>query len=92
MIGKTALFLGSARLTRRGVAGRLAARRLDRCPKRARGLLVLLSARVGVPPLYLVSVATPVLGVRLPSFVAFGLAARLVPFAAIASVNAGALP
>ncbi len=91
MVGKTALFLGSERLTRAALAARLATWRLDRCPKRARGLLVLLSATVGVPPLYLVSVAAPVLGVRLPSFVVFGLTGRLVRFAAIASV-AGALP
>ncbi len=95
MAGKTALFLGSERLTRTGAGARLAAWKLDRWPKRGRGLLVLLSAAAGLPPFYLVSIAAPVLGVRLPSFVALGLAGRFVRFAAIAAVPhlvSGALP
>ncbi len=47
------------------------------------GVIVLLSAIIGLPPLYLVSIAAGVLRIRFVVFVAAALAGRLVRFAVL---------
>ena len=88
MIGKSTLFLTGGRLTRTPVGQRLTRWGLDGRTKRAGIPLIALSASVGMPPFYLVSVAAPSLGVRFRTFVMVGLAGRIVRFAAVVAVPA----
>jgi hypothetical protein len=87
MAGKVVLFLGGGRLTPAAAAARLA----RWCRGRGRaagGPLVGVSALVGLPPFYLVSLAAPALGVRLRTFLAMGLAGRLLRFGILAALPA----
>ena len=86
MVGKSVLFLGGGRLTRSTLQSRLARWRLDGRTRRARVPLVGISAFAGLPPFYLVSIAAPALGVSFRTFLAVGLAGRLLRFAALVSL------
>jgi membrane protein YqaA with SNARE-associated domain len=86
MVGKSALFLGGARLTRSPLEGRLARWRLDERTGRAGAPLIGMSALTGLPPFYLVSVAAPALGVRFRTFLVMGLAGRLLRFAVLVAL------
>jgi membrane protein YqaA with SNARE-associated domain len=86
MVGKSVLFLGGGRLTRSTLQSRLARWRLDGCTRRARVPLVGISAFAGLPPFYLVSIAAPALGVTFRTFLAVGLAGRLLRFAALVTL------
>jgi membrane protein YqaA with SNARE-associated domain len=48
--------------------------------------LVGISAFAGLPPFYLVSIAAPALGVSFRTFLAVGLAGRLLRFAALVTL------
>lgn len=86
MAGKSALFLGSDRLTPPAIEERLARWRLDGRRRAAGAPLIGVSALTGLPPFYLVSIAAPALGVRFPTFFAMGLAGRLVRFAILVAL------
>jgi membrane protein YqaA with SNARE-associated domain len=86
MAGKSALFLGGGRLTPAAVETRLARWRLDGRRRAAGGPLIGLSAFTGLPPFYLVSLAAPALGVRFGTFLAMGLAGRLLRFAVLVAL------
>lgn len=86
MVGKSALFLGGARLTRSALESRLARWRLDERTGRAGAPLIGMSAFIGLPPFYLVSVAAPALGVRFRTFLVMGLAGRLLRFAVLVAL------
>jgi membrane protein YqaA with SNARE-associated domain len=86
MVGKSVLFLGGGRLTRTALEGRLTRWRLDGRTRRAGAPIVGISAFTGLPPFYLVSVAAPALGVRFPSFLALGLAGRLLRFGVLVAL------
>jgi membrane protein YqaA with SNARE-associated domain len=86
MVGKSALFLGGARLTPSTLEGRLARWRLDERTGRAGAPLIGMSALTGLPPFYLVSVAAPALGVRFRTFLVMGLAGRLLRFAVLVAL------
>jgi membrane protein YqaA with SNARE-associated domain len=82
MLGKSALFLGGSRLPQGGIAKRLPRWCIfDRGPRS--GALVGVSALVGLPPFYALSIAAPALGVRFSTFVVMGLAGRLLRFGAV---------
>jgi len=85
MLGKSALFLGGSRLSHAGIAKRLPRWCVfDRGPRS--GALVGVSALVGLPPFYALSIAAPALGVRFPTFVAMGLLGRLLRFGALVAL------
>ena len=86
MAGKSALFLGGDRLTPPAIEARLARWRLDRRKRAAGAPLIGVSALVGLPPFYLVSIAAPSLGVRFRTFLAMGLAGRLLRFALLVAL------
>ncbi len=86
MVGKSVLFLGGGRLTRATLEGRLARWRLDGLRRGAGAPLIAVSAFTGLPPFYLVSVAAPALGVRFRTFLAMGLAGRLLRFGALVAL------
>jgi membrane protein YqaA with SNARE-associated domain len=86
MVGKSVLFLGGGRLTRSTLQSRLARWRLDGRTRRARVPLVGISAFTGLPPFYLVSIAAPALGVSFRTFLAVGLAGRLLRFGALVAL------
>lgn len=88
MIGKSALFLTAGRLSRNALDGPLARWGLDGRTKRAGAPLIALSASLGLPPFYLVSIAAPALGVRFGKFVVIGFAGRLLRFTAVVAVPA----
>ena len=48
--------------------------------------LIGVSALTGLPPFYLVSIAAPALGVRFGTFLAMGLAGRLLRFAVLVAL------
>ena len=86
MVGKSVLFLGGGRLTR--AHPRIPARALapgwPHAPGRAP--LIGISAFTGLPPFYLVSIAAPALGVSFRTFLAVGLAGRLLRFGALVAL------
>ena len=86
MVGKSVLFLGGGRLTRSKLESRLARWRLDGRTRRARAPLIGISAFTGLPPFYLVSIAAPALGVSFRTFLAVGLAGRLLRFGALVAL------
>jgi membrane protein YqaA with SNARE-associated domain len=86
MAGKSILFLGGGRLTRSTLESRLARWRLDGRTGRARAPLIGISAFTGLPPFYLVSIAAPALGVPFRTFLAVGLAGRLLRFGALVAI------
>jgi membrane protein YqaA with SNARE-associated domain len=86
MVGKSVLFLGGGRLTRSTVESRLARWRLDSRTRRTRAPLIAISAFTGLPPFYLVSIAAPALGVSFRTFLAVGLAGRLLRFGALVAL------
>jgi membrane protein YqaA with SNARE-associated domain len=86
MVGKSVLFLGGGRLTRSSLGGRLARWRLDGRTRRAGAPLIGISAFTGLPPFYLVSVAAPALGVSFRTFLAVGLAGRLLRFGVLVAL------
>jgi membrane protein YqaA with SNARE-associated domain len=86
MVGKSVLFLGGGRLTPSSLESRLARWRLDGRTRRARAPLIGLSAFTGLPPFYLVSIAAPALGVSFRTFLALGLAGRLLRFGALVAI------
>jgi membrane protein YqaA with SNARE-associated domain len=86
MVGKSVLFLGGGRLTRSALEGRLARWRLDGRTRRAGAPLIGISAFTGLPPFYLVSVAAPALGVPFRTFLAVGLAGRLLRFGVLVAL------
>ena len=86
MVGKSVLFLGGGRLTRATLGDRLARWRLDGRTRRAGAPLIGISALTGLPPFYLVSVAAPALGVPFRTFLALGLAGRLLRFGVLVAL------
>jgi membrane protein YqaA with SNARE-associated domain len=86
MVGKSVLFLGGGRLTPSSLESRLARWRLDGRTRRARAPLIGISAFTGLPPFYLVSIAAPALGVSFRTFLAVGLAGRLLRFGALVAI------
>ena len=86
MVGKSVLFLGGGRLTPSTLQPRLARWRLDGRTRPARVPLVGISAFTGLPPFYLVSIAAPALGVSFRTFLAVGLAGRLLRFGALVAL------
>jgi len=86
MVGKSVLFLTGGRVARSALEGRLARWRLDGRTHRAGGPLIGMSAFLGLPPFYLVSVAAPALGVRFRTFLVMGLAGRLLRFGLLVSL------
>jgi membrane protein YqaA with SNARE-associated domain len=86
MMGKSILFLGGGRLTPASLESRLGRWRLDGRARRARGPLIGISAFTGLPPFYLVSIAAPALGVSFRTFLALGLAGRLLRFGALVAL------
>jgi membrane protein YqaA with SNARE-associated domain len=86
MVGKSVLFLGGGRLTPARFEVRLARWRLDGRTRRARAPLIGISAFTGLPPFYLVSIAAPALGVPFRTFLAMGLAGRLLRFGALVAL------
>ena len=86
MVGKSVLFLGGGRLTPSRLEARLARWRLDGRTRRARAPLIGISAFTGLPPFYLVSIAAPALGVSFRTFLAVGLAGRLLRFGALVAL------
>jgi membrane protein YqaA with SNARE-associated domain len=86
MIGKSILFLGGGRLTPARLEAGLARWRLDGRTRRVRAPLVGISAFTGLPPFYLVSIAAPALGVSFRTFLALGLAGRLLRFGALVAL------
>jgi membrane protein YqaA with SNARE-associated domain len=86
MVGKSVLFLGGGRLTRSTLQARLARWRLDGRTRRAGAPLVGISAFTGLPPFYLVSIAAPALGVSFRTFLAVGLAGRLLRFGTLVAL------
>jgi membrane protein YqaA with SNARE-associated domain len=86
MVGKSVLFLTGGRVARSALAGRLARWRLDGRTRQAGGPLIGMSAFLGLPPFYLVSVAAPALGVRFRTFLVMGLAGRLLRFGLLVSL------
>jgi membrane protein YqaA with SNARE-associated domain len=86
MAGKSALFLGGDRFTPAAIETRLARWRLDGRGRGAAGPLIGVSAFTGLPPFYLVSIAAPALGVRFRTFLAMGLAGRLLRFAVLVAL------
>lgn len=88
MLGKVAMFYGGRGIVRirhdrvrRGVAALRA--RLESRPLLARAVLFS-SATVGLPPLYVMSVACGTIGMGVVSFLVIGSAGRLIHFAAVA--------
>lgn len=99
MTGKSAMYWVGKRSTDRGAAPRhprlsqwLARwrRRLERGPASA-VLVVFLSAVVGFPPFYLVSIAAGALGMAFGAFLAVGAMGRLIHFATVAFAARAAL-
>jgi membrane protein YqaA with SNARE-associated domain len=86
MVGKSVLFLGGGRLTRASLETRLVRWRLDGRGRQAGAPLIGISAFTGLPPFYLVSIAAPALGVRFRTFLAVGLAGRLLRFGALVAL------
>ena len=86
MAGKSALFLGGDRLAPAAMEARLARWRRGGSGRAAGAPLVGVSALVGLPPFYLVSIAAPALGVRFRTFLAMGLAGRLLRFALLVAL------
>ena len=86
MAGKSALFLGSRRLSHGAIAARLARWGLSGRQNVKGGPLVGLSALTGLPPFYLLSIAAPALGVRFRTFLVMGLAGRVLRFGALVSL------
>ena len=86
MVGKSILFLGGGRLTPARLEAGLARWRLDGRTRRVRAPLVGISAFTGLPPFYLVSIAAPALGVSFRTFLALGLAGRLLRFGALVAL------
>ena len=88
MTGKTLMYWFSRKSTRQHSV------RVQRCIERWRGRLqrrpravlavVLVSALVGFPPFFIVSVAAGSIGLAFPRFLVVGLAGRLVHFAVVA--------
>lgn len=86
MAGKSVLFLGGGRLTPSRFDAQLTRWRLDGRTRRVRAPLIGISALTGLPPFYLVSVAAPALGVSFRTFLALGLAGRLLRFGALVAL------
>src|SRR5258706_14137223 len=86
MVVKSVLFLGGGRLTRSTLQAHLVRWRLDGRTRRARAPLVGISAFTGLPPFYLVSIAAPALGVSFRTFLAVGLAGRLLRFGVLVAL------
>ena len=90
MTGKSAMYWCSRRaalrptLRMRDAMARWKAR-LDRHPRSALGL-VLVSAAVGIPPFYMVSIVAGALNIAFGRFLVVGTFGRLVHFAALALV------
>ncbi len=87
MTGKTALFLASRgvlRLPRGRVADKLerALARVDPCA-RPTGWLLFLSAVGGLPPFYLMTIASGLLRVRLGRYLVLGASGRFLRFGAL---------
>lgn len=90
MVGKVAMFYGGrgvlrlpSERVRRGVLALRA--RLEGRPRLA-GAILFSSATVGVPPLYLMSIACGSVGMGLASFVVIGTVGRLIHFGVVALV------
>lgn len=90
MVGKVAMFYGGRGVlrlpsdrVRRGVLALRA--RLEARP-RLTGAILFSSATVGIPPLYLMSIACGSVGMGLASFVVIGTVGRLIHFGVVALV------
>jgi membrane protein YqaA with SNARE-associated domain len=83
MAGKSALFLGSRRVSQGALAARLERWDLRGRKRLGGGPLVGLSALTGLPPFYLLAIAAPTLGVRFRTFLVMGLAGRVLRFGAL---------
>lgn len=90
MVGKVAMFYAGRGVlkvpnerVKQGVAK--VRERLEKRP-RASGLVLFSSALIGVPPLYIVSIACGTIGMRLIPFFLIGCVGRLIHFAAVAMI------
>jgi membrane protein YqaA with SNARE-associated domain len=86
MIGKSVLFFSGGRVARSAMEGGLARWRLGGRTRHAGAPLIGMSASLGLPPFYLVSIAAPALGIRFPTFLVMGLAGRLLRFGLLVSL------
>lgn len=88
MIAKAFLYVTGDKLVRERLHAQLVRWRLVGVGARSGPAVVGVSALVGVPPFYLVSVAASGLGVRFRTFVLLGLCGRLLRFGALAAAPA----